>query len=311
MQESKICFMEIRRIDINDFKDCEYVSYNDAGLLFARNLKGLPSEFVGAPLDFGLFVFCCAGSGVAHLSEGGECEFRDGMLLVYKYGDTITSFEASHDFDCVLIGYSWNLIMETPAIGAIIWALKEFIDRTPAIVVSTDTRLRIRRHIALMGETVALSRIFFRRELVLSIARSILYEYIMAIGDELARRSSFSDRKKKILREFFDVLEAGHGEIRSVNEVAERMNLSQRYLSKVVVELTGHRAVVFVNDYTMRGVASFLRDTDISVKNLAVKMHFSAPSALTRLVKQYTGLSPQGYRTALRNGEMIVCRRKA
>lgn len=200
--------------------------------------------------------------------------------------------------------------MEIPAIGTIIWALEDFIDQTPAIVVSTDARLRIRRHIALMGETVALSRLFFKRELVLSVARSILYEYIMVIGDELARRSSFSNRKKKILRDFFDVLEAGHGGVRSVNEVAERMNLSQRYLSKVVVELTGHRAVMFVNDYTMRAIASFLRDTSIPVKDLSVKMRFSAPSALTRLVKNYTGISPQDYRTALRNGEMIVYHRK-
>lgn len=301
--------MEIRRIDINGFNDCGYVSYNDAGLLFARNLKGLPGEFMGASLDFGLFVFCCAGSGVASSAEGGECRIGDGMLLVYKSGDTITDFVASSDFDCVLIGYSWDMLMDTPAMGAIIWSLEDFLTQTPAIAVGADARLRIRQYIRQMGEVVAMSRFFLKRELVLSIARCILYEYVMAIGDNLSRGSTLSDRKKKIMRGFFDVLEAGHGRVRSVGEAAGQMCLSQRYLSRVIKEITGHKAVRFVNEYTMRYIASSLRDTDISIKALSAKMRFSAPSALARLVRQYTALSPQDYRAALRSGEVRTYRR--
>ena len=91
-------------------------------------------------------------------------------------------------------------------------------------------------------------------------------------------------------RIFFDILASHRGLIRTVTEVANLMNLTPKYLSKIIKENTSQTPMRHIHAYMMRAIEQELRYTEKSIKEIAFQHKF---------VKQQTGMSPTAYRQSL------------
>lgn len=296
-----ITIMEPQKIDIDTFKNCEEVDYCDGGLLFVPGCRRLPDSFIGNSLGFEFAVYCRSGECVVSMNED-DYEIGVGDVFVYEEGNVITGFGASSDFECDLLGYSWDVVEGSPSLSVMVWTLAEYIATKPVMPLDGGTMDRLEVYMEQMKQTALSKRIFFKRELMVSIARCVLYEFVRVLDGNIHHIGSPNtcEHKQKLMRDFFDLLASRRGRIRSVKDSAEFLGISPKYLSRVIVATTGQKAVKFINDYTLRNIALLLRDTDIPIKAVAIDMGFDNASFFGKFVKQGTGLSPSGYRLALR-----------
>lgn len=293
--------MEMQKLNIGDLNGRRDIDYCDSGLLFVSNCGRLPEVFIGKYLQFDLALCCREGECVVTI--GGDKEYRveTNCVFVCGEGHVITDFRCTIGFEVNIVGYTWGLLEESPALGVVAWTLADLMVAKPVVEIGWEAADMFDIYFEQMRRTVKASEDFFKRELMLCNVRCMLYVFIRELGTKL-RNAPFHVRecKQSKMRDFFDLLAAHKGRMRSVVDVAEALGVSPKYLSRIIVETTGLKALRIINDYTLRNIALLLRDTDIPINIIAKDMGFDNLSFFGKFVKHATGLSPSAYRVTLK-----------
>lgn len=292
--------MEAKKSVFDLFKNSNDVDYCDGGIFFAFSQNVLPHFIAGRSFtDLEIAIFCRKGSCSMKLN-GKRIEAYADSLIVCIENTVITDFRPSADYECDIYGLSRNLIESTPAFNVIVWILARFLSKSPVIKYDTDRIQNQKVYIQQIKQAIQSPKPFFKRELVVSIAHSALYDFTRGIWDNLNTDSYVPEEKHQILRDFFDLLANNHGRFRMVKDVAQKLCVSPRYLSKIVKGLTGRRATYYVNEYTLKNITLLLRDTLITTKEIASDAGFPDIASFSKFVKNQTGKTPLEYRRQLR-----------
>ena len=104
-------------------------------------------------------------------------------------------------------------------------------------------------------------------------------------------------RQEVLFREFARLLQETKGCQREVRWYANRLAVTPKYLSVVCHTNTGKSAQVLINEVTVQEIKRLLRQTDMSTKEICVKMNFPSLSFFCKYVKQHLGMTANQYRT--------------
>lgn len=77
------------------------------------------------------------------------------------------------------------------------------------------------------------------------------------------------------------------------------LNVSPKYLSKVVKRTTGTNVFSFIDRYTVPILKDYLNDSRLSLTQIADAMNFSSLSYFSRYCTKHLGISPSEYRASL------------
>lgn len=106
--------------------------------------------------------------------------------------------------------------------------------------------------------------------------------------------SRLLNKVEKILNDYFK----SHSEngLLTVNALASQMNLSPKYLSDCLKQLTGQTAQQFIHDKLIEHAKEILTTTDLTVGEIAFQLGFEYPQSFSKLFKSKTSLSPLEFR---------------
>ncbi len=82
----------------------------------------------------------------------------------------------------------------------------------------------------------------------------------------------------------------------TVNELAERENLSPGYFSKLFIKEVGTNVNQFINVAKIRAAENMLRYSDFPILDISISLGFSSQSAFSSVFKKITGMTPKIYR---------------
>lgn len=105
-------------------------------------------------------------------------------------------------------------------------------------------------------------------------------------------------RSTIIVRDFIQLVNADDGSHRSVSYYADRMCYSTKYLSCIVKQITGKSPLRIINEHAIKEIKYKLKNSEISMKEMADLFEFSNPSFFGKFVKAHTGMSPLQVRYA-------------
>ena len=106
-----------------------------------------------------------------------------------------------------------------------------------------------------------------------------------------------SYRVRELFNRFMMLLEKHYKISRDVNYYAEKMNISSKYLTNIVNQVTGHTPKTIIDQYVILQLKMHLKRTTQSIKEMAWKFHFADVSFFCRYFKKHTGLTPQQIRS--------------
>lgn len=124
-----------------------------------------------------------------------------------------------------------------------------------------------------------------------------LFRSICALIAERGRTSP----KEKMIRDYVDA--NLHHDL-GLDEVSSRFGLTSSYISKYFKHHYGMNFVDYVNRARVRETRRLLRQTDMRVADIALKVGFRSANTLCRVFRKYEGTSPTEYRD-VRGGERI------
>ena len=105
-----------------------------------------------------------------------------------------------------------------------------------------------------------------------------------------------SYRVRELFNRLMMLLERDYKISRDVNYYAAQMNISSKYLTNIVNQVTGHTPKTIIDQYVILQIKMHLKRTTQSIKEMAWVFHFADVSFFCRYFKKHTGLTPQQIR---------------
>ena len=102
--------------------------------------------------------------------------------------------------------------------------------------------------------------------------------------------------KKEVYEIFLHHLYRNFRKERQIRFYADKLNVSTAYLSRLVKEISGSTVNDHVTSLVYKEICNLLKQSDMTMGEIADSLHFSDQSAMSNFFKQRSGMSPLTYR---------------
>lgn len=270
-------------------------AYCDDRIAFIDNLNHLP-HLGAVRIDLFFMLLCLRGSATVGLNDR-TFNIAAGDLLICHPDVFIERTRRSADFDFRCICLSRELMEHlTVAGGVTTWDLFFFIDRSPVFALRSDEV-----HTFSLYYELILSRLTdrprrFQRELTNALLQAFLYDF----HDLLQRFVSTSTAKRspaeKNFRAFINMLTSTYPKPRHVQDYADRLCVTPKYLSAICKRISGRPAADIIAYYVAQDVKYQLKKTDKCIKQICHELGFPNLSFFGRFTKKHFGKPPRRLR---------------
>ena len=151
-----------------------------------------------------------------------------------------------------------------------------------------------------------LLKVYFDQSECTCISQLVLFQlkaFFIGFHEYLQRNPQYrndevkSYRVRELFNRFMMLLEKDYKISRDVNYYAEKLNISSKYLTNIVSQVTGHTPKTIIDQYVILQLKMHLKRTTQSIKEMAWEFHFADVSFFCRYFKKHTGLTPQQIRS--------------
>ena len=135
----------------------------------------------------------------------------------------------------------------------------------------------------------------FRKDLIRTLMLAMFYD----VGNVIYRVKSFDKSLlafEKVFTAFLQILEENCRKERRVAWYAQQLKVTPKYLSLAVKRVSGQSAVEWIESYVTMELRVMLKNSSLSIKEIAKEMHFPNQSFLGKYFKEHVGITPSDYR---------------
>lgn len=304
----------IATVDIDYFRkykeemDEDYVDYVDENVVVARNIDNLPESNQMIRLNLFIIVTCIEGK--LQLSVNGKgYQLQTGEAFICLPTMILSDMLVSSRHKISMIGFSTKFMQQTMKRGKAAEKALYYIYKNPVFAQVTDENTKGIHNIGLYNELI-MDKIGdtshpYRQEILGHLFSALLHEMLTGIqkhSDTIEETGIKADRSKRIFRQFMKEVSEDGGIHRSVSHYADRLCYSPKYISSAIKEVSGRTPTEWINEYAIEQIKYQLRQSDMSVKEIAEMFNFPNQSFFGKYVKAHVGMSPARYR-AYSNGK--------
>lgn len=105
-------------------------------------------------------------------------------------------------------------------------------------------------------------------------------------------------RKENLVRDFTELVQKHFVDDRKVKNYANKLNITPKYLSETVREISGKTAGDIIDLYVIQEAVLLLNNSKLSISEISDRLNFSNQSFFGKFFKRHTGLSPKKQRNA-------------
>ena len=245
---------------------------------------------------------------VVHLigTDGtGSFRYNDRIFTISKndiaviaHPRLVTEVRFNEDFRCECIAASQKLLHNLlPANNYAIQGRVSLFDN-PIIKVSDLDASRFRADVANIKNRVDNTDHHFYQELMGSLLQTMIYD-LFDFHAKTNENILTTDRVGYITAQFFTLIEGGRPKThREVSHYAEQLNVTPKYLSDTIKRVTGTTVSTHINVAAKAIALAYLKDSTLSVSQIADEMNFSSLNYFSRFCVKHIGMSPTKFRTA-------------
>lgn len=258
------------------------VNYKDWELYEGAVITLFPNDVVELKVD---------GDCKSPQTENGDCRSPETENGDCKSPQTANSFQAE------ILKYNPSLLREASLQleQTVYSSLREDRCRQDTPVVTN-----------IINGMFGLLKVYFDQSECTCISQLVLCQlkaFFIGFHEYLQRNPQYrpdevkSYRVRELFNRFMMLLERDYKISRDVNYYAEQMNISSKYLTNIVNQVTGHTPKTIIDQYVILQLKLHLKRSTQSIKEMAWEFHFADVSFFCRYFKKHTGLTPQQIRS--------------
>lgn len=246
--------------------------------------------------ESGIILFCRDGEAMATVNQCRQPLVKNTLVLILP-GSVFMLTDRSKDFHVSFFAYSRELLAEASR------RMDPAFFRSLIIQPIFYPPLRVIKGAEIWFQVVEFTyrdrRNAFRNIIIKNRIHNILleiYDKLQRFGFDKAKTPQSSSRKIEFFNRFMDLVHKHCFREREVSFYADQLCISTRYLSTIVRNVIHSSAKEYIDRAVIAEIKILIQSTDLSVQEIAFKLHFPDQSYLGRYFKKHTGMSPSEYR---------------
>lgn len=244
-------------------------------------------------IRFATIVLCRQGEISLLLNTQTYTVTADEALL-FAPGVFGEGLSASADCRLLVIAFS-ETAYNIAAKNSVSMQLRNYFHRQPVLVrLPHPYNETVTIHYRLMRDLVA-DDAFSQTEEAIKSHINIISSYALHCIEQRRRTLPEPTRYERMFDQFLrDVKEHCH-ENRTVAFYADRLFISPKYLSKVVMDVSGRHPSEWIRDYVLLNAKTLLRSADYSVQQVSDMLSFPNSSFFGKYFREHVGCTPREY----------------
>ena len=167
--------------------------------------------------------------------------------------------------------------------------------KNPCLQLTQNDVDEIRQLFQLIKTMLQSDKEHYRNEIIRSLFVSAFY--IITDINQRSVKDEYRQGRCEILFERFMELLAQHNKReRNVSFYAQQMNITPKYLSNVVKQVSGKTAARWIDESVILEAKTLLKYSGMSIQEIAYHLNFSTQSFFGKYFKQHTGISPSRFK---------------
>ncbi len=247
------------------------------------------------------FFFCQEGQVEISLNDK-TYSISKGDVCIYMPGCLMRIQQVSKDIKGFMLDVDLNYII--PIVNKIVNSENLlYLRENPCFSITEDQYHYLGKLIKTLQERMSLNdsenqpqRHHLITELIKSWGQTLCYELLNIYFTNQPLQPLSQDKKDKIFQNFIITLYRYYQQERDVTFYADKQYLSSRYFSAVIKEKSGSTALQWIIQMVITEARHLLENSDLTIKEIAIRLNFPTQSFFGKYFKQYVGISPKEYR---------------
>ena len=246
-------------------------------------------------LTYGAILICRKGMAMLNVNYK-DWELYEGAVITLFPNDVV-ELKVDGNFEAEILKYNPSLLREASLQleQTVYSSLRKDRCRQDTLVVTN-----------IINGMFGLLKVYFDQSECTCISQLVLCQlkaFFIGFHEYLQRNPQYrpdevkSYRVRELFNHFMMLLEKDYKISRDVNYYAAQMNISSKYLTNIVSQVTGHTPKTIIDQYVILQLKMHLKRTTQSIKEMAWEFHFADVSFFCRYLKKHTGLTPQQIRS--------------
>lgn len=272
----------------------------DDGLVVSDRFVGMPAGRL-RPMDYGILIFCTAGKAQFDY-DGQTIHLQANDLFLFFARAVMDNFMCSPDFNCREIWFSRGEMWDMNMYGKNSLSDLVTLKQNPKVTIGKSDAAKLDTYYQLLCQDM--------REYAepdnQSIVHSLFSTFILEILAIMRRSYNASVEEgtdaagrlhgKLLADEFVKLVEQSDGRIRRVEDFAQMLNVSPKYLSKLLHRVMARKPSEIIALFTLKAIENRLRYSDMTMQQIADELHFSSASSFGKFVREHTDMTPLEFR---------------
>ena len=264
-------------------------------LVVMENFGSLPKGELS--LDgHGLIVICT--EGIAQFDyDGQQIRLHKDDLFLYMSHSVVTNFMSSSDFNCRQIWLSRGELWNINKYGEVSLSDLPYLKRHPIMHLTDDDVKLLDDYFQLLCRRMRDSSPVLYSNIVRSLVSTMMLEILsMMRRQEPENTVTTGVHRQRLANEFMRLVEQSDGRIRKVDDIANQLNITPKYLSTLLKETMNRRPSEMIHFYTLKAIEHRLRYTDMTMQEIANDLNFANASFFGKYFKEHAGMTPLDFR---------------
>ncbi|MDE6446406.1 MAG: helix-turn-helix domain-containing protein [Alistipes sp.] len=248
------------------------------------------------PVAIDGFSVIIMGAGEAVVSiDLKEYHIRKDNIVFFNSGSIIRTIRCSANAAAFVLTFSESFVNEVQIdLSASLPVYMRF-GRSPVLQATTQDVAEIRQIFQVVKTMLQSDKERYRHEIIRSLFTAAFY-LIIDINQRESRTEQKRGRCEVLFSEFMKLLEQHSKSQRNVGFYARQLNITPKYLSAAVKEVSGKTAARWIDESVILEAKALLKYSGLSIQEIAYRLNFSTQSFFGKYFKQHTGTSPSRYK---------------
>lgn len=280
--------------------------YKDEEIIILDNVRDLTdTKRIPIRLLMNCIAVCINGRIEAEIG-GTHISVQRNDVFFSPPGVTANDVMISPDFECKALLITNRGVKSFLGNYIDVWNKALYVNRTKVWQLTENDAQFVDKFYDLLRITldhIKTDDTIYSREVLHSIVRGGLLGICAQLSKVMGAEAPASAEASAtgLFSRFLDLLQKSPNKHRPVASYASELCVTPKYLSVLCKQNSGKTAIEWITEYTLADITDQLRNTDLSIKEVSVKLGFPNSSFFGKYVRQHLGIPPQQYRDQFRH----------
>ncbi len=289
---------KIRLLEVNVAQAkhvCPEGKYIDNDLILFEDITKVPLPTTPSRMK-SLFLALCTSGNAQYTVDTKLHKVRTGDVIIISEEQVVGDYMLSDDCKGIALIMSYDFFQNILSGIHELSALFLFARTHPVFHLEKTQTTALENDLQHIKNKIMDTGHRFRRELIITMLKALIIDMSNVIYHFQQIGEAEQTRAEVIFRDFIQCVERNYRTERRVSWYAQQLCITSKYLSETIRSVSRRTPSEWIDSYVTRELRVMLRNSTMSIKQIAEELNFANQSFLGKYFKEHVGMNPSQFR---------------